>query len=181
MEFAGDDYTGSSESQHFAPPLFKGSKTILVLDYDGLIMLHKLGHRNGARTGQMRDAYHNQAQQVVEHAVKYFDKVVFWSATNEEVLTNMDSFPFNQAHLRIRGAQFSGNDGRLVKNLELLTTDLDNLVAMEDEPSRIEVDGETGMPFVGFAPRERVIEVGAHEDFMKQYRLAFKIFGKKHN
>lgn len=172
MEFNGEVYTGNSESQHFMPPLFEASKKIMVFDYDDLIMLHKRGYKNGARTGQMKDRYHNQARPVVEHAIKFFDRVVFWSATNKGILTNMDCYPFNHAHLRIYGAQPFGNEGRLVKRLELLTSNLINLVAIEDKPTDID---ENGLPFVGFTPRERTIEVDAHEDFFRCYKAGFKI------
>ncbi|MBU0466729.1 MAG: hypothetical protein KJ718_03290 [Nanoarchaeota archaeon] len=170
MEMKGD-FNGRLRSGGM--PLYRDGLKIMVFDYDDLILLHRRGYANGRRTGRMKHRYHHQAQKVLRHAVQFFDKTVLWSSTNGEVLTNLNSSPFDEIDLRVYGAEWDGE--HLVKNLVNLTTDLQILWAMENEPDMSDVDDVTGVPFIGFTPTDRVIRLGEHENFMTKYKTIFRV------
>jgi hypothetical protein len=156
-------YTGSSEDSGFKPPIFRDDAKIIVLDIDGVLLIQKGRYRRGVRRGNDTYRLHNQAMRIFEHAKMYFDRTVLWSFSEYTANLLTEICPFNDADLIVVGQELEHNEP--VKRLEILSSNLNNIVAIED-----------GLPRerTVFRPPERVVSVGLHHNLMNKYFTAWK-------
>lgn len=162
-------YTNCDERVHMrTDPIFSIDKRIVVFDVEGVLVLSGKNGNGGYKLNR-------QACCVIDKALSdgNFDEVVFWSTSHRAL--GMDDFyfcdahralqyhlPLSKVHQRIGG---SGNDGeRIIKDLQILSANLSNVIAIEDDDF--------------FAPESGVTRYKPGMDLMIAYHMAVDKIGR---
>jgi len=161
-------YNGASYTKDRTTPIFSSEKKIIVFDVEGVLVLPGR-NRNGGY------GLNSQACCVIEKVLHddNFSDIVFWS-TSHHALGMGDFYffdahralqkrsPFNKVNQRIGG---SGNkEGGIVKDLQIISPELSNVVAIEDDDF--------------FSPKDRVIKYKPRSNLMISYHMAVDILGR---